>query len=710
MKELGLYGIKAGRVNVVLAAGANGQLRPHARGGHINEGKPTGDSVPALLERGEYVLNRKAVSKIGKKSLDQLNFAAAPRFQKGGNVGIGRAVLTGPPSVKTEAGQGALDRVRGAANAVVKAAAGAASVGDTKGVAAGLAPQVLRALAWARAHGWSGSVTSGRRSTASQQYLWDNSARLGLVRGVSVAKPGTSMHERGLAVDVTDVAGFQRAMASAPAGARLIWRGPTDPVHFSTTGHQLGGLVGLQKGGAALLSGLNKVFPATSLGSRGVALSERQVRAVAEKWGHLNPARALQAAQISRGESAGFHPGIIGHDPGGTLGIGLWQITRGVQGALGKRWIDSRGGDAGMRNPKLNAEVMSLMSHKGASWANWRGTRFLGPLQKGVKSVLGGAAARKQVVKMHGRLKRIKAIGLPEAVQHKLKTYSHAAEVAEDLAARAATLTGDGDPASVRGKTQDQWLHEELTALFKYRNVLIRAEQIAVARREMLTGLIDKAYNQLRKLKKHPKANRRAIVQLRDKVIPALKDKRSSMNSVRGDLLSSLTEVQGVGSSMSLMKRLPAVGVLGGRIFDTQIALRDLAAPPSSVTDSETSTGTDDSERSSLLAQLLREANLRTSVSEAQFKVFKNMPQFATGGIVPGVTGAAVPAVVHAGEGVFTKDQMAAIGGATVNVNVAPGMEWLKQFIDVRVEQTSRRTGRNAARGLPGRGGGGLHG
>jgi tail lysozyme/D-alanyl-D-alanine carboxypeptidase-like protein len=122
--------------------------------------------------------------------------------------------------------------------------------GDTKGVASGLAPQVQRALEWARSHGWHGTVTSGRRSTAKQQYLWDNAAALGLVRGVSVAKPGTSMHERGLAVDVTDVPGFQRAMASAPANARLIWRGASDPVHFSTTGHKKGGIFGLKKGGA----------------------------------------------------------------------------------------------------------------------------------------------------------------------------------------------------------------------------------------------------------------------------------------------------------------------------------------------------------------------------------------------------------------------------------------------------------------------------
>ena len=57
-----------------------------ARGGKIFGGRPTGDSVPAYLERGEYVLNRKAVSAIGPSNLDAMNFGMFPRFQTGGKV------------------------------------------------------------------------------------------------------------------------------------------------------------------------------------------------------------------------------------------------------------------------------------------------------------------------------------------------------------------------------------------------------------------------------------------------------------------------------------------------------------------------------------------------------------------------------------------------------------------------------------------------
>lgn len=160
----------------------------------------------------------------------------------------------GPITAPTVTGQsataaiarGVLARAEQRANAVldhVKSSRPEPALDAGDGVPSGLAPQVQRALKWARAHGWNGRVNSGRRSSAKQQWLWDNAGRLGLIRGVSVAKPGTSMHERGLAVDVSDWQGFKRAMESAPANSKLIWRGPSDVVHFSTTGHARGGIV-----------------------------------------------------------------------------------------------------------------------------------------------------------------------------------------------------------------------------------------------------------------------------------------------------------------------------------------------------------------------------------------------------------------------------------------------------------------------------------
>lgn len=78
-RELRGAGIRA-------AGAALGSVFGRQSGGAI-PGTQTGDRVPAMLEEGEYVLNRKAVKKIGLAALDQVNFGMAPRFQEGGGVG-----------------------------------------------------------------------------------------------------------------------------------------------------------------------------------------------------------------------------------------------------------------------------------------------------------------------------------------------------------------------------------------------------------------------------------------------------------------------------------------------------------------------------------------------------------------------------------------------------------------------------------------------
>ncbi len=57
----------------------------HQKGGRIVPGKGAGDTVPAMLEPGEFVLNREAVKGIGAARLEAMN-KAIPRFAKGGQV------------------------------------------------------------------------------------------------------------------------------------------------------------------------------------------------------------------------------------------------------------------------------------------------------------------------------------------------------------------------------------------------------------------------------------------------------------------------------------------------------------------------------------------------------------------------------------------------------------------------------------------------
>ena len=56
---------------------------PYIKGKYV-PGNRTGDKNPAMLEDGEYVLNRNAVDAIGKENLDEMNYKKYPRFQSGG--------------------------------------------------------------------------------------------------------------------------------------------------------------------------------------------------------------------------------------------------------------------------------------------------------------------------------------------------------------------------------------------------------------------------------------------------------------------------------------------------------------------------------------------------------------------------------------------------------------------------------------------------
>lgn len=135
------------------------------------------------------------------------------------------------------------DKAKGLFDKATSAVGGVFSGGAGSG---GLVPQVLRALAWARAHGWHGSVISGYRSPASQmQAAQQYAARRGMP--ISALYPNgvlASNHTTGQAVDVTDPGGFRAALANAPRGSALYGLVPGDPSHFSVTGHRIGGVIG----------------------------------------------------------------------------------------------------------------------------------------------------------------------------------------------------------------------------------------------------------------------------------------------------------------------------------------------------------------------------------------------------------------------------------------------------------------------------------
>jgi len=77
-----LYSINnmSGAKSIKLGKAYGGMIRRYATGG------PT-DDIPALLMSGEYIMNRGATSKYGKRMLEAMNQGRMSRFADGGEVG-----------------------------------------------------------------------------------------------------------------------------------------------------------------------------------------------------------------------------------------------------------------------------------------------------------------------------------------------------------------------------------------------------------------------------------------------------------------------------------------------------------------------------------------------------------------------------------------------------------------------------------------------
>lgn len=271
-----------------------------------------------------------------------------PRFKDGGQ--IERPRIVGGTMDSRGVSNKAIGAVHSLATSKLKKLreqAAAAVIG--KGVN-GLLPRVKAALAFAKANGWGGSVTSGFRSYAEQAALY--AAYLNGT-GNLAAPPGSSNHEGGQAVDVSDTEGFARAMALMGPNKRLYRRIPGEPWHFSITGYRKGGRIQRLKGGG-------KVTPR----SMRRKARNRTKAPWLKKYGRINKDQAYTlavyagipnptwASRVMYGESSG-NPRTVGHDPGGTRGYGLWQITTGYNDHIIRRY----GGTAAMFDPLTNARA-----------------------------------------------------------------------------------------------------------------------------------------------------------------------------------------------------------------------------------------------------------------------------------------------------------------------------------------------------------------
>lgn len=108
-------------------------------------------------------------------------------------------------------------------------------------------------------------INSAKRSSDEQQKLWDESVKLGTPgigpKGMTVAQPGTSLHEKGQAVDIQNYTDPEARAALANQGLRQPYP-VKDPVHFQ---FRNGGIArGPDSGYAAILHGTEAVIPLKS--------------------------------------------------------------------------------------------------------------------------------------------------------------------------------------------------------------------------------------------------------------------------------------------------------------------------------------------------------------------------------------------------------------------------------------------------------------
>ena len=376
-----------------------GAAKGFQKGGVMVPGQGDGDKVPAMLEPGEVVWNKKAVAAMGgAQRVNSIN-QKIPRFQKGGKVG-GMSAMLGLVNKYERASYPYL--WGGGHGGFVNASSPVDCSGFVSDVlhAGGLlngAPMVSRSLM-----NW-GKPASGNEPLVVYANPGHTVMSLnGRVAGTSGSNPGggAGWIEGGNGASLAP--GAKRTMdvvgGIAAKIARILLKGPNGPLKNI-------GQAALDKTRAAANAYLSKQMPmgtggGADLGDLPKALMKYNKQyAEAPAPSHLSapkmPFNAVAAAaewagmpgvsmaKTAIGESA-LAPGASGIDPGGTKGLGLWMITTGFNDAL----IKKLGGQNAMFNPLINAQAAnSIFDSQGigawySSTKDSSNTHYNGPLLK----------------------------------------------------------------------------------------------------------------------------------------------------------------------------------------------------------------------------------------------------------------------------------------------------------------------------------------
>ena len=312
-------GAKGGTSGKGGGGGGGGSGGSFQRGGTIVPGTGTGDKVPAMLEPGEGIINRRAVAAMGGPGAIHAINSAVPRFQDGGiamprwssNYPVGQ-VSAGANNLLAGVAEALLRRAKrtGATGGAGKHRSYPFLSGDTDFVPAlGMALSRMARAAHTRI-----SVTSGWRSYAEQAALF---AKYGSPRA---APPGRSNHEDGRAADISPGHSVFGGLARRFG---LTFPMSWEPWHIELA--QRGGVAGFRRGG---------LVPSRPLRGDHWVHGGRAKSPGGRLWTVDEAATLLWQVGASRGEAALLSRKLMGesggnpHAHGPPDGRGLFQIER----------------------------------------------------------------------------------------------------------------------------------------------------------------------------------------------------------------------------------------------------------------------------------------------------------------------------------------------------------------------------------------------
>ncbi len=683
---------------------------PFAKGGVIVPGHGSGDTVPAVLEPGEVVWNKKAVQAMGgAKRANSIN-QAVPRFAGGGLVGSAQGITQGGTALMNAEGMALLvllSKMTGGGNAagLLKAAermsakhqpylwggghAGFSRNGpwDCSGAVSQIlheagfpisAPMVSGALA---SYGLPGLTSDGKTGVyANSEHTFMSIAGKGY--GTSAENPGGGF-------------GGPLSYNSRPGFAK---RHP-DMSHVSSRtgqnaakGFQLGGVVQKFAGGG--IAGYNRTFPRGG----GPAIPFNIAAAIAESVGQPG----ITMAQVAKGESS-LHPGAVSSDGG----YGLWQMTPSVQSSSTVRAWNAIGS---YFNPFKNAKMSKLLPVNGGTY---HGSQYVTGWNQHYRGNIGRT---KPTTKNKTPTPRTDPAGagepawtlpIPKALTNTISSLGGDTGKIAEAAEFASRASEFGVP--VNGKNEVQWILEELKRMEELREAYIAMILYIKAQIDKFQEAIKTAKKQLPKIKNASK--RKALLAKIGKWTTRRDISKGALTAEEGPLAGLSAMQDPVAGKM--FERMAGInladkkywGVFGGSVGEAQSSLKSAQELLQADTGSsgDTSAGTPDN--SALIGLLQDQANKLAQqlfVSEKSYQVLAQTPyagSFAKGGVVPGPTGAPMLATVHGGETISN-------GAAPVVVVVvedgAVDARRIRAIAGKQAEQMARRSGRGR---IPGRAG-----